>query len=211
MPIGRALLFYWIALNLIEARPQDLGQTHLIVINLFSKLKKENLLKQKGNLLDLGCGNGIVSEPFLKYGYRVTLVDKDVSILSEAENNLKKIKQKGFKIINSPIEQFNFSQTYDGIVISNVLPFQKDKAEIARIVMTAWEKVNNGGFFFFTLFGTEDQWAEERTDSMSFHNKEEVFTLIEKVPYFVSEDYGQGITMKGDIKIWHVFYLLYVK
>jgi SAM-dependent methyltransferase len=181
------------------------------MIPLFNKLQSENLLKQKGILLDLGCGNGRVSEPFFQYGYETILVDKNAGILSEAEDRFKKIKKAGFRIVNIYIENFDFNENYDGIIMSNVLPFQKSKENVEKIVQKAFDKLNKGGFLFFTLFGTRDGWVQEHKDRMIFCEKAEAIGIIKAEPYFISEDYGQGLTMKGDIKTWHIFNLLYIK
>lgn len=180
------------------------------MINLFVKLQKEGLLKQDGSILDLGCGNGRLSEPFFKSDYKVTLVDKDSKMLREAEDNFKKIKESGFQSLNTSIEDFEFNEVYDGIIMSNVLPFQKNKENISRIVQTAFDKLNKGGFLYFTLFGVKDQWVKEYPN-MIFYEKEEALGIIKREPYYLSEDFGKGSTMKGDIKTWHIFCLLYIK
>lgn len=181
------------------------------MISWFNKLKQEKLLKSEGTLLDLGCGNGRMSEAFFQHGYDVTLVDFSTEALAQAEKNFKTIKSDGFEIVNSPIEKFQFDKSYDGVLLLNVLPFQKEKSEIERIVNTAFEKLAPGGFLAFSLFGTKDQWATESREGMSFYTKEEALGILKQGPYFVSEDYGQGMTMKGDIKTWHVFHFLYLK
>lgn len=181
------------------------------MIVLFGKLQREGLLKENGILLDLGCGDGRISEPFFKYGYETILVDKDNKILSEAKNNFKKIKDGGFKTIISSVEDFNLDNSFDGIIMSNVLPFQKNKDRTEIIVKSAFDKLNKGGFLYFTLFGINDEWAQERADTMDFHTKDEALCFISKEPYFISEDYGRGSTMNGDIKTWHIFHLLYIK
>lgn len=180
------------------------------MINLFVKLQKEGLLKENSSILDLGCGNGRISEPFFKFGCEATLVDKDNKILQETENNFKKIKESGFKSFNTSIENFKFSESYDGIIMSNVLPFQKNKENISRIIQTAFEKLNKRGFLHFTLFGIKDQWVKEYPN-MSFYDKDEALSIVKEEPYYLSEDFGKGSTMKGDIKIWHIFSLLYIK
>lgn len=181
------------------------------MINLFAKLEREKLLKSNGTLLDLGAGNGKFSEIFFKAGYESILVDKDKEILEVAENNFKNIKSSGFKIFNSTIEDFELTETYDGIIASNALPFISSKESIAAIICNAWEHVAPGGFLYFTLFGPQDQWASERSASMSFHTKDEALAILPDQPYYISEDYGRGSTMKGGMKTWHIFTLLYIK
>lgn len=182
------------------------------MISLFAKLQKEKLLKENGSLLDLGSGDGRLAEPFLRFGYNTFLVDNDEAILLKAESNLKQVGVGNYEFLNTPIEEFNFNRNFDGIIISNVLPFQKNKENVVRIVRMAFEHLNKGCFLFFTLFGTQDDWAIDYKDTMSFYTKEESLSILnEYKPYFISEDYGQGSTMKGDMKTWHVFHILYIK
>lgn len=156
------------------------------MIPIFYKLQRENLLKQNGVLLDLGCGNGRQSEPFYKYGYRVILVDKDGAVLEQAKNNLSAIREGKMDVQNLSIEDFDFKESYDGVIISNVLPFQTNKENIDRIVRTSFEKLNKGGFLFFTLFGHQDAWDKEYPDRMSFYDKDEALNILPQKPYFIS-------------------------
>lgn len=181
------------------------------MIPIFKKLEKEGKLKQAGRLLDLGSGNGKVSLPFFEYGYDVTLVDKDKKVLAVAENDFSKVRESGFKTENIEIEKFDFQDSYDGIIISNVLPFQKNKENVEKVLKQAFAALNEGGFLYFTIFGLRDQWATEHAGTMTFLAKDEALNILEAIPYFTSEDYGQGSTMKGDIKTWHIFHLLYIK
>lgn len=185
-------------------------ESYITMINLFKKLEKEELLKQEGKLLDIGCGDGGISKPFFNYGYDVTLVDKDDGVLSKARDNFKQIKEVGFKTINVALEDYIFSEHFDGIIMSNVLPFQKDKERINKTIQTAFSNLNEKGFLFFTLFGVKDEW-NGKFPGMNFHNKEEALGVLETEPYYFSEDYGKGLTMKGEMKTWHIFHLLYIK
>lgn len=192
-------------------RPCGISIIDKLMINLFNKLKREELLKANGILADLGSGNGKLSEPFFRYGYQVELIDKNAEVLMHAESVFKSVKDKGYKIIKSSIEDFKFEKNYDGIMFSNVLPFIKDKEKVSNIIKESYKRVNGGGFLFFTLFGIKDQWAIDKADIMSFYDKNEALSILEKEPYYVSEDYGRGSTMKGDMKIWHIFHILYIK
>ena len=91
-------------------------------------------MKNNGQLLDLGSGNGKLSEPFLKCGYQISLVDSNKDVLMEAQTNFRKINDKeiGFELINKEIENFQFLKKYDGIIIANVLPFQKSKESVFK-------------------------------------------------------------------------------
>ncbi len=181
------------------------------MIALFRKLQQEKLLKENGTLLDLGCGNGKISEPFFQFGYDVTLVDKDMEILKEAEKNLSVIKKGGLRAINLQIEEFKFEGNYDGIILSNTLPFQSNMENIEKIVTSAFKSLNSNGFLFFTLFGEKDQWNLAKKEGMTFCEKDAAISILKEEPYYQSEDYGQGTTMKGNLKTWHIFSFLYIK
>ncbi len=181
------------------------------MISLFGKLQREKLLKTGGSLLDLGCGDGKIDEQFFKAGYDITLVDIDKEVLLKAEKNLLASGDLGLRTKNIPIEKFEFDENYDGVIISNVLSFQNNKESVNNIVKESFKHLDIGGFLFFTLFGEKDEWNNKRKD-MIFYSKSGALKIIEdQEPYFVSEDYGRGITMKGDIKTWHVFHMLYIK
>ncbi len=169
------------------------------------------MLKKHGFLADLGCGDGSVSEPFFESGYHVLLVDKDKEKLSLADGRFHKVKDNDYELINEPVEKFDFDKSFDGIIMSNILPFIHDKSEVKRIVKTAFDNLKTGGFIYFTLFGVEDEWVDIHANTMSFYSKTEALGILDKKPYFTSEDFGKGLTMKGDIKTWHIFALLYLK
>ncbi len=132
-------------------------------------------------------------------------------MLQKTEDLLRDIKDTNYQILNQKIEDFKFDQNFDGIIISNVLPFLKNKEDIKQIVNNSLTHLNKGGFLYFTLFGVNDEWAKTKGEAMSFYTKEEALNLLKEEPYFYSEDYGRGTTMKGDMKTWHVFHLLYIK
>lgn len=180
------------------------------MIPLYKKLHQENLIKPNGAILDLGSGDGSLSLPFFKNGSSITLVDINKDALVEAQNKFQEIKSDGLETINSPIENFQYSKNYDGIIISNVLPFITNTEQITKVTSEAFTHLNQSGFLYFTLFGEKDQWKMER-DNMSFHSKDEVFKILDQKPYFVSEDFGKGATKSGAIKTWHVYSFLYIK
>jgi SAM-dependent methyltransferase len=181
------------------------------MINVFKKLEIEGLLAPAGNLLDLGSGPGKLSEPFIEHGYTATLVDKNPGVLAKARERLTARNFQAFTIKEQGMESFDFTEGYDGILISNALPFIQSKAKVTEILHQAYGALRPGGFLFFTLFGPKDQWAGEKQESMSFFDKEEAGNILESEPYYLSEDYGTGATMAGPLKRWHILHFLYIK
>jgi SAM-dependent methyltransferase len=181
------------------------------MINVYKKLEIEGLLKKGGALLDLGCGEGRGSEPFLQSGYTATLVDQNSDALSKAGARFGSNESYKFNLVTEDIRNFAFTTKYDGINIMNVLPFLNNKEDIKKLVSASYDSLNSGGFLFFTVFGNKDQWASEKTDSMCFYTMDEAMQIVDREPYFISEDFGKGITRKGDMKVWNVLHFLYIK
>lgn len=180
------------------------------MIPLFKKLRRENLLTG-GILVDLGCGDGIVSEEFFEAGYYTILVDADVERLNAADSRFRKLKATGYQLVHEMIQRFPLPSDLGGVIISNVLPYVKSRRAARSIVRRSYASVGPRGFLYFSLFGTGDEWAAKGDASMTFYSQSEAVGLLDASPYFVSEDRGTGITTAGDFKRWHIFQLLYIK
>ena len=111
----------------------------------------------------------------------------------------------------SQLEDYSIEGEWDGVIAMNSLPFIHDKAMVRQVVQNAYEHLSAGGFLYFTVFGSDDEWAETRADRMSFFTADEARSLLSVEPYFVSEDRGYGAKMSGGIKKWHIIHFLYVK
>jgi SAM-dependent methyltransferase len=180
------------------------------VIPLFKKLRRENLLTG-GILVDLGCGDGILSEEFFEAGYHTILVDADAARLSAADARFRRVRPTGYQLVHEMIQRFSLPDDIGGVIISNVLPYVKSRRAARSIVRRSYAAIGPRGFVYCSLFGAADEWAAKEDTSMDFYSRQEALGLLEVAPYFVSEDSGTGITTAGDFKRWHIFQMLYVK
>ena len=92
--------------------------------NLDKKAEKENLLKNL-EILDIGCGGGLISEPLTRLGGNVTGIDaaeKNIKIASlhSKESNLK------INYLNKSPEQLNEKEKFDIILNLEVVEHVDD-------------------------------------------------------------------------------------
>ena len=84
---------------------------------VFSKFKNsfENL-----NLLDVGCGGGIICEPLSRLGFKVTGIDGNKKAIEVAVNHSKK-NNLTINYINSSIEKQKFKEKFNKITCMEVI------------------------------------------------------------------------------------------
>jgi len=84
---------------------------------VFSKFKNsfENL-----NLLDVGCGGGIICEPLSRLGFKVTGIDGNKKAIEVAVNHSKK-NNLTINYINSSIEKQKFKEKFNIITCMEVI------------------------------------------------------------------------------------------
>jgi len=152
-------------------------------------------------VLDLGSHDGRKSKNFSDK--EVTLVDVDKEVLKKAFLDLPDAK-----VVESDIRKFVYTESYDLILLSNVLPFIT-KEEMRKVVADAWNHVQSGGFLYINLFGQKDGWCGKTKHT--FVNEEFARSILNEEPFIFIEEEGPGMTMAGEIKKWHIYYLVYRK
>ncbi|MES2409074.1 MAG: methyltransferase domain-containing protein [Patescibacteria group bacterium] len=156
------------------------------VIKIFIELGILNQSKS-GKLIDIGSGDGKEAALFQGNGFEVTLIDLKNGI--DATTYLY------------PKEE------YDIAIARNSLPFMKDKQ--FDVINNIYKTLKTGGYFYGTVFGSEDPWAKE--ELITPINFQELTTFLNKLNFKIiwqSEEKGIDKTMKGDLKDWHVFKFL---
>ena len=138
-----------------------------------------NIVKRhvkKGNMLEIGASEGVLSEKLLEFDCPLDLLDGS-SFLCE---RLKEKFSPRARVFDSLIEDFVPDTTYDNIVMSHVLEHVDDPV---AVLLRAREWLSEGGLFFIMV-----------PNAMSLHRQAAV--LMELLP---SED----TLNETDIKIGH--------
>lgn len=164
------------------------------MLKTFKSLLMEGVIKE-GNFLDLGCGNGKDALAAAENGFKVTAIDKKISVQDGSVN-----------FIESSMEDFEIEKDkYDVIYADNSLPFvSKDNAK--KILEKASDNLKTGGVLYFSLFGVNDAWSGD--EKMNFWTKDEATNFIETLGlklYRKTEEEGFAPKMDGEIKYWHIF------
>ncbi|MDC0908461.1 bifunctional 2-polyprenyl-6-hydroxyphenol methylase/3-demethylubiquinol 3-O-methyltransferase UbiG [Candidatus Pelagibacter sp.] len=85
--------------------------------NIISNFKLKNKIKALGgvNILDIGCGGGLLSEPMQRLGANVTGIDASIKNIKIAKLHAKKNKLKINYLCTSP-EKFKINKKFDVIL-----------------------------------------------------------------------------------------------
>ena len=121
--------------------------------SIIKDLKIKNKIKSKKfndiNLLDIGCGGGLLSEPMARLGANVVGIDASSQNIKVAKHHLNKSKLINIKYINSSPEKFKTNKKFDVILnmeivehVENVDIFIKQSSKFLK---------KNGIMFVATL------------------------------------------------------------
>lgn len=115
------------------------------------------------SVLDLGCGTGNSSEPFVREGLRVTGIDISPEMIAVAR---RKLPEATF--IEADFTTFSLGRTFDLVVsIFDSLNNLLEPEDFVRTASRALEHLNPGGAFIFdvnTTVGLRDLWEGDRAE-----------------------------------------------
>ena len=117
-----------------------------IISNFKLKIKKKPL--DKINILDIGCGGGLLSEPMTRLGATVTGIDASIKNINIAKLHAKKNKLKINYLCSSP-EKFKIKKKFDVILNMEIIEHVED----INFFMNSCSKLlkKNGLMFVATL------------------------------------------------------------
>ena len=102
------------------------------------KLNKSNKPLKNLEILDIGCGGGLLSEPISRLGAKVTGIDASKNNINVAKHHLKKSKLK-IKYLNCSPENFKITKKFDVILnmeivehVENVENFIKESSKFLK-------------------------------------------------------------------------------
>lgn len=159
----------------------------LKIIQYFNKIKK-------GNVLDIGIGEGRNSIPFAFSGFNIDGVDISETALSRCKKIFADLNAN-ITLFNSDIRDYHIKKNnYNLIIAANVLNFFK-RAEIDEIVQNIKAGLQEGGVLYLSVFSILDpkfiklQENNKQVEENTFYVKERdtfihYFTKDEIMEYF---------------------------
>jgi len=100
-------------------------------------------------ILDLGCGTGGHDIILAQRGYKITGVDRSLSMLSIARKKAQE-KKLSIEFIEGDITEISLHDRFDAIIsMTSVMSYQTTNQSIAAVCHRAKEYLNPGGLFLF--------------------------------------------------------------
>lgn len=165
---------------------------------LIEFLTKYNDIK---TIVDLGCGAGNESVYFLRKGYKVTAVDRQLNKsfildrLTEEEKNSVSFIESDFKNLILP--------QADCVIAMFSIPFC-EPIYFDELWDKIYSSLNNNGYFVGQLFGNRDAWA--KLDSVNTFTKKEVLEKLSKYEILLLDE--KEYVRERDNKKWHYFNII---
>lgn len=165
-----------------------------------SKLMQYFSLIRKGNVLDLGIGEGRNSLPFAFEGFNIDGVDISETALKRCEENLSN-KDIIVNLAISDLREYEVvKDQYTLIIAANILNFFR-KSEIDAIIKSIKEGLKEDGIVYFIVFST----LEPRYNSIKATKTE-----VEENTFYIDEkdSYAHYFTQEEIVKYFSDFELI---
>ena len=115
------------------------------IMELKKAIQEQNVEVKR--LLDLGCGTGITTIPWLKSGYQVYGVDISKAMLKVAKKKSSKVKW-----LNQDITKLNIKENMDIVTCHfDVLNHVLKKANLKKVFKKVYNILNDRGLFMFDI------------------------------------------------------------
>ena len=126
--------------------------------NYLMKAIKQNKIKVN-SLIDLGCGTGITTIPWIKKGYSVTGIEVSKPMLKEARKKSSKVRWINQDLVNLKIKEKFEVATCHFDVLNHILK----KSDLQKAFNNICSVLNNNGIFIFDVMYPESfNWLEKR-------------------------------------------------
>lgn len=117
---------------------------------IIKRLEWENFLITKGKALDVGVGFGKETLALAHMGFEVDAVDISLKYLELLKDKINGLR---VNLINKDIVDVEIQEnTYQVIIINNILPFIADKQEVKKIIDKVTKGLVKGGCFVLKHF-----------------------------------------------------------
>ena len=138
----------------------------------------------RGTLLDLGCGTGITTVPWVGEFDKVIGIELSKQMLKEARKKSDKVKWINQDIVNLKIEENADVVTCHFDVLNHILR----KRDLQKAFNNVYEILNKDGLFIFDMMSPESfVWLKNKgktsTLSERSYSKEEIKEMVEKAGF----------------------------
>jgi 23S rRNA (adenine-N6)-dimethyltransferase len=110
----------------------SINQNFLQSKELVQKIIKKANLNPNNIIIDIGSGEGIISETLLNNDYKVTAYELDPRLFENLNNKLKSTK---FKILNQDFLNFKLKSLEDKISIFSNIPFNQTTKIVQKVLI----------------------------------------------------------------------------
>jgi len=110
----------------------------------FNLKNKDNLILEEINVLDIGCGGGLISEPLARLGAKVTGIDASEKNIKVADLHAKKNKLNILYLNRSP-EQMDELEKFDLILNLEIVEHVDD---VNLYIQSCYKLLKKGGLMF---------------------------------------------------------------
>lgn len=126
-------------------------------------------------ILDIGCGDGVLSYSFAKKGLKVTGIDNSEKAIKFAEEKCKTLKNLDF-LIGSACELPFANRSFDYIVCSEIIEHLKHPEKMLSEIKRVWSQKGE------VIITTPVKFTEKPLDKMHYreYSKEELRELLER-------------------------------
>ncbi len=171
-------------------------------------VKAVDLVKEKGEALDLGSGALNDVRYLVQAGFKhVTAVDAE----PVGKDIIRNFPSETAEYVISTFENFPFKENhYDLVNAQFALPFNPPVTfnEVWNNIISS---LKSGGVITGQFFGIRDEWNVEGKN-MNFHTIEETKEYLSSLDLIqFREDEADRETAAGNMKHWHVFHFIAIK
>lgn len=129
----------------------------------------------KGNILDLGCGQGRNAIPLARLGYKVTGIDRSKVGIDQM---MSTAKSKGLSVTGLVGDLYKFQdyEDFDTVLLDSMLHFQKrDKQKEIELIESIINRVHKDGILCFCI---QDTGNKAKVLKSIFEKSESNFEIL---------------------------------